>query len=1001
MGMFTLEGDVAEPITEFGDVKQLEQTAYSASDEIYASFRLNSSLGTLDLALAGRENFSPQPGFNPFKLMEIDGLLPQAEILWQAESPEEYHFLANRVREEEWAATVQEGTNVWSRLGVDTFFLLTDPVMLTMESIVAAKLAAKGLGRVAQFAGATGAGEATAAMVRHQTQLGREWSEDFVNIAGATVLGGIMGKGVSLLEGPRRELLGKKMKGYMAAGTTEDVPLPGDELLMAIPGQSVGSAGLTTLKDIPKGGAKLARLGPLATRLPISPNTRLAGNVSDTVNLMQVNLTEDALVRRANLSGISVVEEGGSVETRVKQTRADSYRYTSGVEQAYKDYKIRVNKEGTAAPLPKDAFFDLVGHAARNDDSFPAIPEIGTISKKNRREIMDPMKKRQQSVGLLPEDLTLKGSAKSHYPRVYDRNVTIPQARALRKLGEEWYEKILRGQMTKAKDAKKPDEDVVRNLREALLPAAVKRAVASMVDSINHGGFAAEDAIRAGIKGTSGFFKERGFPVPDNVLSSHGFLVNDPRQVVPAYIREVMPDTILNEHPQFKTHKFSEVATKIVDDFNEHEATYRRDIQKNSFKTLTEKQVTEQFEKQKAGALQDMEALWQLIRGRYMLPDNPNDGWFRTAKFMGDFNYVEMMGQVVVSSYSDVAMPAIRFGLARYAKALVQMGSTIGPALKNAKQFQKFVLAVETNQNMAMRNMFDLTEGLDGRRTIVERGMEKLRKALPVLNMHGPWNDFWRGTTSLLAADEILELAIKAKRGTLKHPNRIRLATDYHLTDDTLIKIADQFEAHGETIKGFRYANPDDWDDGPLVGIMSRAVGAEVDATIISAGKGEKPLVLQRGLGKIYGQFQTHAWSSTQKLLLRGLQMRDAKVAGGVMLAVWAGMVSLEHKAFLSGKPPPKDPQIYLAQAINQSGVVGILGTSRDIGSLVENPNTIPRFLLGATGANLSRTGDALVNAVDGDITNADVEKLIKLEPIHKTQWLARTLYKAYSEDNP
>jgi hypothetical protein len=184
----------------------------------------------------------------------------------------------------------------------------------------------------------------------------------------------------------------------------------------------------------------------------------------------------------------------------------------------------------------------------------------------------------------------------------------------------------------------------------------------------------------------------------------------------------------------------------------------------------------------------------------------------------------------------------------------------------------------------------------------------------------------------------------------------------------------------------------------------------DVDVIINTPGAGDRPLWMSTELGKLVGQFKSFSFASHNRILLAGLQQRDAATLNGLLYSVALGSVIYGLKQSLSGQDISTDPAVVIREAVDRSGVTGFLFDAHNIvekatrgsiglGALGSGPQMSRYASRNALGALFGPTvGTAqeltqIIGAVSsGDVKKGDVHAIRKLLPYQNLFYLRHLL---------
>lgn len=354
-----------------------------------------------------RSGMAPDPSHNPIDV--IGGTPFERQHLSKfvgSQSEAETRSIMARIAREEaddklldaagWGGTV-------ARIGMG----ILDPTLFIPGGAVYRSVrTAETVGRTALSVGiAAGAQAAASEAVLYGTQETRTLGEVGANVAGATILGGILGGAI----------------GVMSAKEIADATKAFDDVRRGIDTQ------MSTGVAQPVGAAVDRRaltlepaLGAEKALAPLSPVTRLQTSPFDSAKAAVRDLADAGLSYRQNWDFVPT-SEGGTVETRTKMWNANIARATSTLDDAYARYffdkadvsaferRSAAARSGWSRLVGDDGgkmsfqeFREEVGKAMARGDQHP-IPQVAEAAQKYRNEVFDPLWKEAQAQKLVSE----------------------------------------------------------------------------------------------------------------------------------------------------------------------------------------------------------------------------------------------------------------------------------------------------------------------------------------------------------------------------------------------------------------------------------------------------------------------------------------------------------------------------------------------------------------------------------------------------------------------
>jgi hypothetical protein len=149
------------------------------------------------------------------------------------------------------------------------------------------------------------------------------------------------------------------------------------------------------------------------------------------------------------------------------------------------------------------------------------------------------------------------------------------------------------------------------------------------------------------------------------------------------------------------------------------------------------------------------------------------------------------------------------------------------------------------------------------------------------------------------------------------------------------------------------------WDiDDPIVADVQRrlrtAVAKKVDTIIIKPGSEIPKAIKKGGFVSAILQFKSFMFSATNRLLTRTAQratLGDKRLILGMSTMVALGGMSYAVKANIAGREVSNDPKDWIAEGIDRSGLLGILGEVNNITEKLTGGKVGIRPIIGAKPA--------------------------------------------------
>jgi hypothetical protein len=311
-----------------------------------------------------------------------------------------------------------------------------------------------------------------------------------------------------------------------------------------------------------------------------------------------------------------------------------------------------------------------------------------------------------------------------------------------------------------------------------------------------------------------------------------------------------------------------------------------------------------------------------MLRGQY-LADQQSTNFAKAMRIAKAFNAMRAMGGVVLASATDAARPVMVHGLGRY------MSDGIAPLVTNLKGFKLSAregkLAGVVGDVINQSRLATLAEITDpySIASPFERFVDNTSKGFWRLTGMPYWNDFWKSTASVMTQNRIIEVSMDFAKASKRDKEYLAfLGIDRGMAS----RILKEFEAHGETVKGVKVANTEEWTDEIARRAYRSAIAKDVDSIIVAKGVGDIPLMLRTPLGAAMTQFRGFALASYQRATLRGLQEAPLSMVAGMIMSTTIGMFVYWLKSVESNRLQDisNNPGRWIAEGLDRSGMLAI-----------------------------------------------------------------------------
>lgn len=163
-------------------------------------------------------------------------------------------------------------------------------------------------------------------------------------------------------------------------------------------------------------------------------------------------------------------------------------------------------------------------------------------------------------------------------------------------------------------------------------------------------------------------------------------------------------------------------------------------------------------------------------------------------------------------------------------------------------------------------------------------------------------------------------------------------------------RIAAMFEQWGDRDGPLFLPNTELWTDDVATRIFRAAMVGDVDRTIVTPGTGDRPLFMSSELGSVIFQFKSFGVAATSRILVAGLQERDAAFFNGAIMLVAMGMLADEIKNRQFGVTGERSLEERILAGVNRSGLLGWFQDAEEtISRLSDNRIGLRPWIVGRT----------------------------------------------------
>ncbi len=840
--------------------------------------------------------------------------------------------------------------------------------------------------------GATAGADATIQeTVLQQQQVARTYGESALNITGSMLLGGVLGVPLTKMSqkyGVTEDTFKQvddqfeheqKIKDGVNPTVNEPTPKVGED--------SVGAQ--RVYGDVQISGNLAKKLVKLTAFDPLS---RTLSSINPITRQLVVQLAESPIMVD-NFTGQAVE----SLAKTYTGLLAKSAKNNARLHRQYKkgkSWRSRLNRR---------QFNEEVAKALRSGKS--DIPEVKEAADYFQNTLYNPIKQKLIDQRMLTEDVDVT-TAVNYVNRIYDKerikaNLPTFTSKVSKWLQNKDSELFEQAKLAQTKLEKATGEEATK-LQELIDKAEFKagkdfepqdydelaRQIAQRIMGTPDGRLPYDWKIGEGsqrqgnVKSVNyalrGPLKSRVFTIDDADIEE--FLISDIEILASKYIQQTATDIELQR--AFNSVDLTAEKKKIDDWY----------LEKMDDSKLTDKQRLD-LDKKRESDLNDITGMLERMRGVYALPSN--NIWSRIGRSARDLNYLRFMGGVTISSLPDIMRVVMAEGF------LKTMSGGLKPLIANTKNFklaadelQDYGIGIDaiggvTGKSAIIGDIADYTQG----GTLVERGLRVGADTYGTVNVLDTWTGGIKQLHAVVMQNRIfndLEKGIYDKRlGRLG------------ISKENADAMYQQVRKHGRKKNDVWITNSGNWDSPDLAQMYGAAMRKESDRVIVIPGQ-EKPLFMSSEMGTIIGQFRSFTFSSTQRVLIAGLQGQDHNSIGGAFSLISMGMFVYYIKQLERGQPLSDDPKAWVMEGIDRSGAAGILGEANmmfekisgntlgmrpllDIDAFSSKfvAHSMSQSILGPTfGSLLTDTFKALNTAAsEGELTESDIRNIRRMLP--------------------
>lgn len=768
---------------------------------------------------------------------------------------------------------------------------------------------------------------------------------------------------------------GKKIvdKNGPAVSANVETPKAGEtkDLSAAATTDAEKGAYTPVYKDINRlrGSLKAAEVSAYLKKIGMaSPAVELSMSRFETAREAIQRLVYTGMTTEGHFQGIAAPPDLHTEVTRLGNPLMLQVESIAG--KGFDAYKLQV-KAGMAPPLNRLQFNEAVAKAMTEGDVGPH-PVISDAAKAYRL-IDDKLKDLavEYKVGVF-KDGNPKGE-KSHLYRAWHPEKIRTNPSGFRALAQDYF---------------------IRNGANADDAAEAASEVMHKILGSPEGRLVPEIKVSEG----RGSAKERTFKIPDDFVTADGrystkdFVDRNVVNVMAQYVRTMSADIAYK-----KILDGDKGVADMIDMMKREADNMVDDLGPGKKESVQAKKIMHDLDRESRVLTETIHR----IRGTDPTPMDPRYHGLRSAsKMMRDFNVIRVMGSSIISQLPDLARPMVVHGFMKV------FGSMVGDLVDGFKmvklgkaEAQRLGTATDMVLGGRAGQIADLSEMVTRQSKAEMVTGIAAHKALTLFGI-SPWTVYQKARVSYLATDDMLRQIEKIGTGKdISDKWRTTLAS-LGIDKDTALAIYKEQPNWEEASRGFWVANTEKWKDQAAANKFSDALLRHIDNMIISPTAADKPLWTQTEVGKAVSQFQAFGWATHQRILISGLQDRDAGALTSVAAMMGLGMISVAMRDIVrDGQVDQKrDARGWLREGFDRAGVASrfmetdaivkkALGTSPVTAlSGGQTERSASRGFvgqaLGSTAGLVDDTAKALRGVADGSLTGTDVHNFRRILPL-------------------
>lgn len=327
--------------------------------------------------------------------------------------------------------------------------------------------------------------------------------------------------------------------------------------------------------------------------------------------------------------------------------------------------------------------------------------------------------------------------------------------------------------------------------------------------------------------------------------------------------------------------------------------------------------------KQQDAVIRDLSAIRDRLYGIYGAPKDPGSFMVRAGRMLRADNALRLLGAATLAHFPDLGNVIARYGMANTFGAIGKVLSS-GSALKLAGgEAKRMGAALDMVMNVTASILGDYGSHSQ---FAEQRAMAKITRGFTIATGETPLITAVQALTSTLAQDELIRASERVASGQALGADRAARLASAGLDESMLKRFAAQSQFH-QKVNGLRFGMTDQWTDQKAAAAFESAVLKEAHGVTLRPGAGDTPLFMSSELGKLILQFKTFAFASSRIVvnpMLQGIARGDSNAVQGLFALAFMGTASYVAKQKAANQPIELDnPKRLAMEVLDKSNLLG------------------------------------------------------------------------------